>query len=254
MLKDKLAVLADALKNIVSGERRHYTSAVILAAGTGERFGTDVKKQLFLLDGIPVALRTLIAFENCSKIDEIVLVTREDETEIMREYCEHYKISKLRSVVVGGSTRQESSLIGFEAISPDSEYVLFHDGARCLVTDELITAVLRDAYKYRAAIAAEKTVDTVKYATDDGFVDSTVDRNYVWLAKTPQVFMTNMYRAAVYTANRDGITATDESMLAERLGFKVKLTDCGRENIKITTKDDIAIAVAVLEKRRKERS
>lgn len=246
---EKLSAITDALKTLV-GVKKHFVSAVILAAGSGERFSADVKKQLYELDGIPVAVRTLIAFENSDVIDEIVLVVRSDEIDVMHDLALKYGITKLRSVIAGGASRQESSLIGFDAVNPKADFVAFHDGARCLVTDEVIKAVVSDAMKYGAAVAAEKAVDTVKIASDDGFVSDTPDRKKIWLAKTPQVFMANMYRAGAYMARKDGATVTDDAMLAERLGFKVKLTDCGHENIKITTQDDVSVALAIIGKRK----
>ena len=246
---DRLTSIKDALKTLV-GVKKHFVSAVILAAGSGERFSAEIKKQLYELDGIPVAVRTLLAFEKCDIINEIVLVVRSDEIDIMHDLANKYGITKLRSVVAGGASRQESSVIGFEAIDPAADFALFHDGARCLVTDDIIKATVEDAMRYGAAIAAEKSVDTVKLASDDGFVSETVDRRKVWLAKTPQVFMANMYRAGAYMAKKDGAEVTDDAMLAERLGFKVKLTDCGHENIKITTQDDITAALAIIEKRK----
>ncbi len=223
-----------------------FTSAVILAAGNGTRFGGEVKKQFIDILGYTPVQRCAIAFENCELINEIVFVG--DTTEIISQLS-GLGLKKLKAVVSGGATRQESSLNGFNAISEDSDCVAIHDAARCLITPEIIEDTVKAAYSYRAAVAAEKVVDTVKRADKDGFSAETLDRDYIWLAKTPQVFLSDVYRVAAYTAKKDNVSVTDDCMLAERLGFKIKLVDCGHDNIKLTTPDDLERAVQILKKR-----
>lgn len=225
-----------------------FTSAVILAAGSGTRFGTNIKKQYIAVDGIPAVVRSLQTFEACSLVDELVVVGNVDE---LREVLYPYPFKKLAAVVPGGTTRQESALCGFDAISPKAKYVAIHDAARCLITEENIENTVRAAYKYRAAVAAEKTVDTVKQADKDGFIDTTLEREYIWLVKTPQVFHCDVYRVAAYMAKKEKAAATDDSMLCERLGFSVKLVECGPDNIKLTHLHDLQRAQAILEMRRR---
>ena len=240
--------IADLFRHISPAEHRHYfTSAIILAAGSGQRFGQENGlKQFCSICAIPALVHTLRAFESSPLIDEILIVTREGDIARCREYVENYGIGKVSNVLAGGNDRQESAKHGFDAVSDKSKYVVIHDGARCLVTKEIIENTIRAAYEHGAAIAAERSRDTVKIANESGYSVESPDRNTVWLAKTPQVFMADIYRAAVYSAEKDGVRATDDSMLAERLGFKVKMVECGNENIKLTTPNDVYIAEAIL--------
>ena len=224
-----------------------FTSAVILAAGNGARFESNIKKQYISVEGVPAVVRCLQIFETCPIIDEIVLV---GDIEELRDVLAPYPLTKLAAVVAGGKTRQESALCGFDAISQKAKYVAIHDAARCLVTGEIIENTVRAAYQYRAAAAAEKTVDTVKQADRDGFVSDTLDREYIWLVKTPQVFHCDVYRVAAYMAKKEKVVATDDSMLCERLGFRVKLVECGPENMKLTHPEDLQRANAILKMRK----
>lgn len=229
------------------------TSAVIAAAGCSNRMQNcgGVTKQHMPLDGIPVVVRTLITFEKSPYISEIIVVAREEEIPLYDIYREKYRLTKLKRVVAGGETRQQSVLIGFDAIDPKSKFIAIHDGARCLVTAEMIDRVCRAAYKYHAAIAATAVRDTVKITGKQNFIDATTDRNLVWLAQTPQVFYATLYRAAAYSAREDKFTATDDAQLVERIRNPVKLVECGRDNIKITTPDDMSLAGEILAAREK---
>ena len=229
--------------------KRGKTAAVILAAGRGVRFGGG--KQFARICGVPVLARTILAFDSCSVIDEIVVVASAPDVPMCCELVTRYAFKKVKCVVSGGETRFESALRGFEATSPDISYVAIHDGARCLILPEQIERVCREAYSHRAAAVATPALDTVKIADKNGFISETPDRSRTWLAGTPQVFYANLYRAAIYTVKEDDFSATDDAMLAERIGFKVKLVDIGRDNIKITYPCDIAIAEAILKERRR---
>ena len=226
------------------------TSVLILAAGSGERFsaGRDIKKQFVQVAGIPAILRCAEAFESLRSVKEIIVVTGRDDIGRVHEILDG-KITKLTSVVCGGATRQESAMAGLGAVSDSADYIAIHDAARCLVTPDVITRVIDEAVRCGAAAAAERAVDTVKYAKASGVVENTIDRTHVWLVRTPQVFKANMYRAGVYMAHRDGAAVTDDCMLVERLGFKVQLVDCGHENLKITYPSDLAAAEAILQAR-----
>jgi len=243
--------IADVLRVFSAEEnRKHFTSAVVLAAGSGERFGQERgRKQFVPVGGVPAVVRALRVFQNSDLIREIVLVTAAGEIPRCTRYCEEYGLSKVKKILPGGSDRQASAKIGFDAVDPKAEFVAVHDGARCLLTEEMLRDTVKAAYRYGAAVAAEKSRDTVKRTTADGIVEETPDRSVMWLAKTPQVFLANMYRAAVYTAEQQNVRATDDSALVERLGFQVKMVDCGSENIKITLPTDVAIAEAILRAR-----
>ena len=246
--------ITDALRTLSPSEnRRYFTSAILLAAGSGDRFGQVMgRKQFCPVCGVPALVHTLRAFEASSYIHEIIIVTRDSEIPRCREYADMYGMRKVTKIIAGGNDRQASAKLGFDAISDKSKYVAIHDGARCLITTDIIDNTIRSAYEHGAAIAAERSRDTVKIATDTGFAKDSPDRNTVWLAKTPQVFRADMYRAAVYTAEKDGVRATDDSMLVERLGFKVKMVECGNENIKLTTPNDLILAEAIMRSRQEE--
>lgn len=154
-----------------TANKKHFTSAVIAAAGSGTRMESSTTKQLIELCGIPVVARTLLAFEHDANIDEIIVAARPDEIPLYREFAEKYKIDKLTEVVAGGETRQESVLRGFEKISDKSEFVAIHDGARCLITTDTIDKVLRAAYSWGAATAASHISDTVKRGGFGDFIE-----------------------------------------------------------------------------------
>lgn len=229
--------------------RRSKTGAVIAAGGSGSRMGGDVPKQLLALDGIPVGMRSLLAFERCAYISEIVLVSRREDIPTWERLCAEYGVTRLRKVVAGGETRQESVLRGFEALSPDVDFVAIHDAARCLITPDVILAVLRAAARYGGASAASPARDSFKRATDKGFIAETVERERLWHAQTPQIFRADLYCAAAYIARERGLEATDDNALVEAIGQPVKLVDTGVENLKITAPEDLALARAILHMR-----
>lgn len=251
-MKEIASAVADLLRAVAGQPKKNYfTSAIIVAGGSGTRMGdTSTTKQLLELDGVPVVVRSMLAFEKCPVIDEIVVAAREDELRLYPAFREKYKISKLRAVAVGGTTRQESVLSAFKKISKKSEFVAVHDAARCCITPEMIELTAREAYKYGAAAAGRKVTDTVKIENGKGFIESTVDREKVWLVSTPQIIKTDIYRACAYSSIERGISATDDCGLLEAHGFKIKLCDVGQENIKITQPADIAAAESILAKRR----
>ena len=202
------------------------------------------------LCGLPVIVHTLLAFESCPRISEIVVVAKEDEVDRYTDFAREYSITKFKVAVKGGETRQESVLNGFNATDEKADFVAIHDGARCLITPQEIEKVLLAAYKYGAATASVSAFDTVKIADSKGFISETVDRSKVRLAQTPQVFGRTLYCAAAYTAREEGFEATDDCMLCERINQKIKLVECSRENLKITTAEDIKTAERILIQRK----
>lgn len=233
-------------------DSRHRVGAIIVAAGSSSRMGGDTTKQMMELCGMPVVVRTLLAFQKNEYIKEIVVAAREDEVERYSDFKEEYALTKLTSVVPGGETRQGSVIAALEKISDKTDYIAIHDGARPFVTDKIIDDAVRAAYKYGAVCAAVPAKDTAKYADAKGYIDHTVDRAFLWYAQTPQVFKTNLYRAAAYSALEKGFAATDDCMLAEEAGFRVKLIPGSEENIKITTPHDLEIGEAIIKKRGEE--
>jgi len=247
---NKVIELVSNVTDMLSGINT-YNTAIILAGGSGTRFKSDdnqLKQHVKIFD-IPVVVRTIMAFESCDFIDEIIVVTLQGEENIYEGYVKDYGIKKPIRTVCGGDTRQKSAIEGFKLVSDKTSYVFIHDAARCLVTPDMIRKVYRDAVKYGAAIAAYKSTDTVKLSDNKNLIDTTLDRDTVWFAQTPQVFSTEVYRASAYLSLKDGFTATDDSSLSEHIGIKVKLTDCGKENIKITSLTDLYYAEALIKSR-----
>lgn len=228
---------------------RPKTAAIILAGGTGTRMKSSTTKQMMLLLGKPVIVRTLEAFEACPRIDEIVVAVRPEERIAITLLCEKYSITKCHALVIGGDTRQESAVRGLSALSDDVQYIAIHDAARPLITPAQIGRVVTFAYAYHAATAVTPVVDTVKIVNNRGFIDKTVPRDTVRLAATPQVFHRRYYEAAVRYAQDKGISVTDDNSLMELIGQRVRAVDTGRENIKITEAGDIPLAEAILKRR-----
>ena len=236
----------------LTGRRRPHTVAILLAGGSGSRMQSKdgTTKQLMQICGLPVLVHTARAFDACPYIDEIIIVARREEIHTVEGLARTYGIRKFRCAVAGRDTRQLSALAGFEAIDgKKTKFVAIHDVARCTVTPDMIADVVAAAHATGAAAAASRVVDTVKRADASGYVTETLDREALWLAATPQVFSEALYRAAAYTAVKAGFTATDDMMLCERIGQRVKLIDCGSENFKITTPPDILRAEAILRSR-----
>ncbi len=247
-LSDIFEGAADIL-NAASGRKCKFTSAIIVAGGLSSRFGGEETKQMTKILGIPLVVHTLLAFEKCERISEIIVSARKEEIPLYEKFASEYGITKLAKTVEGGETRSRSVLNGFEATSEKADFVAIHDGARCLITPEEIEKVLDAAIKYGAATASVSVFDTVKIVDKKGFITKTEDRDLVKLAATPQIFKRNLYAAAAYTAIEEGFNATDDNMLAERLGFPVKTVECSRENIKVTLAEDKARVEEIMRKR-----
>lgn len=237
-------MVADVLRAVSGTDMAPRTSAVIVAAGNSTRMGKKGAKQFLEVNGIPVLAHTLLAFQNARYVDEIVVVAKPSDFALIKQLASAHGITKLSRLVQGGDTRAASVKNGFLFIDKKAKYVAIHDGARCLITPEMIRRVLRAAYRYKAASAATSVSDTVKLADPHGIVEKTLDRDRIYLAQTPQVFHTDLYRAALAKADPEG--CTDDNQLMEQLGVAVKLIDCGKENIKITRPEDIRFAELLL--------
>lgn len=251
-MSEKLTAAAEGLRAAVGKLRDRTTAAIIVAAGSSVRMGGDTPKQFMTLCGLPAVVRTLRAYEEAEYIDMTIVVCRPEDRERYAEYREKFRLEKLKKIVIGGATRQESALRGVEALGEDAKYVAIADGARPLTTPEMIDRVCLAAYRFGAASAAYPASDTIKTADQHGFVTATIERSTVWHAATPQVFSLAIYRAAAYHAADTKFTATDDNSLVENIGRPVKLIDCGRENIKLTEPGDLAVAEAILRRREQE--
>ena len=248
-MNEKIKRIASALVETAT----NHTGAVILAAGNSTRMGGKINKQLYELCGKPVLAHTLLAYQKCPLIKEIVVVTRPTEFDEVFEIAKKYGIKKLKRITAGGATRQESAKNGLNKLSEEIQYVAIADGARCLTTPWQIAHVCLKAYRHKAASAAHAVADSMKRSTPSGFVTETVDREHLWAVQTPQIFHKALYHAAVFNAERTGFTATDDNALIEHLGYRIRLVECGYENLKITTKEDLSLAEAILLQREKNK-
>jgi 2-C-methyl-D-erythritol 4-phosphate cytidylyltransferase len=218
--------------------------AIVVAAGSGRRFGGTTPKQFLDLGGKPLIVQTLERFQACPDIDQIILVLPEKDLSAFIEKYGEFKISKIAGFAVGGETRAESVWNGFRAISDAAEVVAVHDGARPLVTPEEISACLKKAGETGAAILAAPVTDTIKEIRD-GQIVRTIDRSNLRRALTPQCFRYDILRRAF--ANADfGAAATDESFLVEKLGIEVAVVEGSATNIKVTTPEDLNLAESLL--------
>ncbi len=251
LIKKIATTASNTIDKITLKYFKPMTTAIITVGGSGKRMeaADGTTKQFMKLNGIPVVAKTLIEFDSSPYIDEIIIVSKEDEIGLYTQMIDEHSLTKVKRIVKGGSTRQESVLNGFKAVSDKCEYVAIHDGVRCLITQENIKNVIKSAYAANCACAATKIYDTLKMADSDMYIDSTLDRSRIWAAQTPQVFKSDIYRACAFSAKKEGLSVTDDCMLVEYYGFKIKLVDCGRNNLKITTKDDLVIAEAILNAR-----
>ena len=218
-------------------------SAVVPAAGSSTRMGKD--KLLLPLGEQPVLLHTLRALDACPYITEIVVVTREELIVPIGQLCRDAALDKVRKVIVGGATRSHSVLAGLGELSPDAELAAIHDGARPLVSQAVLEAVIRRASECGAAAPAVPVKDTIKRARD-GLVTATLDRAELRAVQTPQVFQVDLIKTALQKALEDGAELTDDCAAVERLGIGVALTEGDYCNLKLTTPEDLAVAEALL--------
>ena len=220
-----------------------YCGAVIVAAGNASRMG-GIDKVMAELNGEPMIVRTVRTFQNCNAISEIVIVTRPDLILPITELTQD--MYKVKAVVAGGSSRQESVHLGLNALSRTVKLAAIQDGARPLITWEVIDRVVRAAHTHGAAIPCVPVKDTIK-VDNGGVVADTPDRATLFAAQTPQVFDFDLLRAALKKAEEDGASVTDDASAVEHLGMAVKIVEGDERNIKVTTPMDLKIAEMLLE-------
>ena len=225
-------------------EETPHCSAVIVAAGSSQRMGSD--KLLHNLGIMPVLARTLLVFQDCELVDEIVVVTRMEKLEEVAELCKKYRIEKASKVICGGATRMESALAGVSEVKKKAKLIAIHDGARPLVSQALLDAVIARAEETGAAAPAVPVKDTIKRAVGH-VVESTPDRSELFAVQTPQVFDADLIRGALARALEEGAELTDDCSAVERMGMKVSLTEGDYMNLKITTPEDMVLAEALLD-------
>ena len=219
--------------------------AIIAAAGFGRRMKTDRPKQLLVLNGTPILLHTVRKFDSCSAIDYIIVTAPRESVDEVRELVQSAGFRKSVTVIEGGERRQDSVAMGLQQLQPGTDIVAVHDGVRPFVSIEEIEKVVRQAAETGAAILGVPIVDTVKQAERE-FVESTLTREHLILAQTPQVFRTAILKQAFDRAAKDEYYGTDESSLVERLGIAVAIVRGSERNIKITRPGDLTLARAFL--------
>ena len=217
--------------------------AVIVAAGTASRMG-GIDKVMAPIGGEPMIVKTVRAFQNCDAIRQIVIVTRKDLIVPIMDLC--HEFDKVQSVMVGGSSRQESVEIGLGALAKDMKLVAVQDGARPLITWEVIDRTVRAAHSYGAAAPAIPVKDTIK-VVQGGIVKDTPNRSTLRAVQTPQVFDVDLLKAALHKAKLDGAEVTDDCSAVELMGMSVKIVEGDEQNIKVTTPMDLKIAEILLE-------
>jgi 2-C-methyl-D-erythritol 4-phosphate cytidylyltransferase len=222
-----------------------YCGAVIVAAGSASRM-EGIDKALALLGGEPVIVQTVKAFQNCPAIEEIVIVTRQDLLEKIADLAAPY--AKVKAIVVGGADRTQSVLCGLQALSEKVELAAIHDGARPLITPELIVKTVSAADFHGAAAPAIAVKDTIKNVQNH-WVYGTPDRSSLRAVQTPQVFCLPDLLTALTQAIKDGAAITDDCSALERMGIPVYLVDGQESNMKITTPMDLKVAQMLWEER-----
>ena len=222
-----------------------YCGAVIVAAGSASRMG-GIDKVMAELDGEPMVVKSVRAFQECDAIREIVVVTRPDLIVPIRDLCIGF--DKVTAVVAGGKDRPASVSNGLTALSDKVKLAAIHDGARPLISWQVIDRAVRAANTYSAAAPAIPVKDTIKMV-QGGIVKETPERKHLYAVQTPQVFDFNLLRGALKKAEADKAEITDDCSAVERMGMSVKIVEGDERNLKITTPMDLTIAKMLLEEK-----
>ena len=222
--------------------------AILPAAGLGTRMGAETPKQFLELDGVPIAILSLRRIASCSQVSQIIVATRADVIEKLEARIRKENFKQPVRVIKGGDSRQESVAAALQLIPDDTELVLVHDAVRPFVAVEHIARVIEEARRCKAAIVGIPAMDTVKEVKraslpeDVALITSTVPRERIVLAQTPQVFETRLLKEAFARAIADGVNASDEAGLVERIGHEVHVVHGSERNIKITKPADMELA------------
>lgn len=223
-------------------------TAIIVAAGQGSRMEGKRRKQYLSLAGLPILTRTLMVFDGCKPVDQIILVIPEDDFEYCRNsILEPAELSSKIQLVAGGGRRQDSVFNGLKAVKGNCDIVVIHDGVRPFVQNELVVACIEGARVSGACILGVPAHETLKQVDQNGYIIQTNERDDVWLAQTPQAFRYDAILKAHERGQTEGFSATDDACLVERTGAAVKIIEGSRTNIKITVKEDLEMAHWILE-------
>ncbi len=228
-----------------------HTEVIVVAAGSGTRMGSRIKKQYLPLAGVPVLVRTLQVLASCPSVDRMVLVVSADDREYVDKLVKDHQISKVGAIVEGGRERQDSVRLGLGALLERTALVAVHDAARPLVTVAEVEAVLRAAEHEGAATLGVAVKDTIKRVANEQ-VTETLDRRELFAVHTPQAFTRPLLERAHRAAQQQGGIGTDDASLVEWAGHPVRMVEGLYSNIKITTPDDLLIAEALWKRRGEE--
>ena len=224
-------------------------TAIIAAAGKSERMGAGTDKAFLNLGPKPVIAWSLLAFEGCSDVDQIVLVVRKDQIVGAKAVVRMFGISKVRAVVAGGPRRQVSVMNGLKEVDSDTRIVVIHDGARPCVTPATISETVKLARRTGAAVVGCRIWDTVKVVEKGSTIQRTEDRSKLWAVQTPQAFNAQLIKRAYAEVEKRKVEVTDDASAVELLGEPVKIYETDLPNLKITTVEDLQLAAAVVLKR-----
>jgi len=235
---------------VTAQSTQRHVAALIPAAGVGRRLGGAIPKQFLQLGGREILAHTLAVFEMSAVIDDIwVVVAPEQQRLCQATIIEPYGFRKVRGVVAGGATRQDSVWQGLQQVDESVAFVVVHDGVRPFVTEHLLQQTLEQARYHGAAITAVPVKDTLKRVSTAGQVEATIPRDDLWRVQTPQAFCHALLRRAFSHAQQHGLQATDEAGLIEALGHPVKIVQGAEHNVKITTPDDLVLCETLLRHR-----
>lgn len=219
---------------------------VIVAAGTGSRMNMGINKQFIKLEGKEIIAYTIEKFYNNSNIEDIVVVVKEDESEFFKkEILDKYNFKNVK-IAYGGKGRQDSVYNGLKLLDEKCDVVLIHDGARPFVSDKIIDKSIEEAKEHKAIVVGVPVKDTIKVIDNDKNIVDTPNRSVLWAVQTPQTFDYNILIDAYKDAFKNKFYGTDDAMLVERIGYKVKMLEGSYNNIKITTQEDLNIGSQIL--------
>ena len=230
-----------------------WVAAVVPAGGYGTRMGNGTPKQFLQLGDVPLLIHALRVFESSRTITEIVVVVPRDAVEYcQQELLPQFALSKVSTVITGGARRQDSVWNGLQAVDARTKIVMVHDAVRPFVTGAMVEQVVESAGTHGAAIVAIPLHDTVKRVAPDGMIETTLDRQRLWSAQTPQAFDVELLREAHRSSQEAGVEATDDAFLVERIGHRVSIVNGSPDNIKVTRPEDLVMGEAILRLRTSE--
>jgi 2-C-methyl-D-erythritol 4-phosphate cytidylyltransferase len=227
--------------------KNRFVSVIVPAAGMGKRMNSEKNKVFIFLNNKPVLAHTLEKFEDCEYVDEIILVVKKNEVDYcLEEIVMKYGFKKVKKVVKGGKERQDSVYNGLLAIDKKCDVVLVHDGARPFIEKKSIVNGIRGAIEHGACVVGVPVKDTIKVVNSDNYIIDTPKRSTLWAVQTPQCFSYDIIMEAYENARKNSIIATDDSMLVENIGYKVKMIMGSYTNIKLTTPEDMKFGEVIL--------